>query len=447
MTEDIFFIYGEKYIKSTKIYKYLSKNYTKDNILLKKEDNILLKKEDNILLKKEDNILLKKEDNVLFIEPQLSFYLNFIKEIDNIATPTISLDQIIQSNARSIIFTTYMIEMEWLIRSFPILQNIPVIIVHSHPNLQTGKLPTTLASNVSFKRAYLPIFHGICHGKIIIVKYDNFLRVVVSTANLLKIDYERKTQGLWVQDFPKINEDNKTTTSELALDFKYTLHDYLTRLDLNADFLNNYSFNNVKIVLITSVPGYHSKENLNNYGHLKVKKFLEKCDQHPKFKNSPLLAQISSIGSLSESWLKEIQNSFCYGDNKNVDIKIVWPTSNFVKNSIDGYAAGSSLCFPKVNLKPFLKPLFYEYNSSFERKNIPPHIKTYTREVNGNLPWFILTSSNLSMAAWGQLQKNETQLFIRHYEIGVLFLPEENKHYPLPYNLPLEKNEDPWVWR
>lgn len=31
--------------------------------------------------------------------------------------------------------------------------------------------------------------------------------------------------------------------------------------------------------------------------------------------------------------------------------------------------------------------------------------------------WFLLTSANLSKAAWGALQKNNTQLMIRSYEV------------------------------
>ena len=34
-----------------------------------------------------------------------------------------------------------------------------------------------------------------------------------------------------------------------------------------------------------------------------------------------------------------------------------------------------------------------------------------------------LTSANLSKAAWGALQKGDSQLMIRNFEIGVLFLP------------------------
>ena len=38
---------------------------------------------------------------------------------------------------------------------------------------------------------------------------------------------------------------------------------------------------------------------------------------------------------------------------------------------------------------------------------------------------FFFSSANLSKAAWGALEKNRSQLTIRSYEIGVLFLPHD----------------------
>ena len=54
-----------------------------------------------------------------------------------------------------------------------------------------------------------------------------------------------------------------------------------------------------------------------------------------------------------------------------------------------------------------------------------PHIKTFARYSNdfSKLYWFLLTSSNLSKAAWGKYEKNETQIHVMSYEIGVLFIP------------------------
>ena len=43
------------------------------------------------------------------------------------------------------------------------------------------------------------------------------------------------------------------------------------------------------------------------------------------------------------------------------------------------------------------------------------------------LDWFLLTSANLSQAAWGVAEKSNTQLYIKSFEIGVLFIPQRIK--------------------
>ena len=60
------------------------------------------------------------------------------------------------------------------------------------------------------------------------------------------------------------------------------------------------------------------------------------------------------------------------------------------------------------------------------RTNACPHIKSYARFSPDfkQMSYFLLTSANLSKAAWGQLEKNGLQLAIRSYEVGVLFTPK-----------------------
>lgn len=74
------------------------------------------------------------------------------------------------------------------------------------------------------------------------------------------------------------------------------------------------------------------------------------------------------------------------------------------------------------------------------RQKIMPHYKSYTRlrvkpqnkidavgseiEARASIAWHLVTSANLSRAAWGDFQKNGTQLHIRHYELGILLYPD-----------------------
>jgi len=417
--------------------------------------------------------------------------------------------------AQSAIIATYQVDMDWLLKKCPVLTDIPVMLVHSQKGLA---FESPLPIKFHLRKPSLPLSYGCCHGKIMVIKYGTSIRVAVTTANLLPSDYNRKTQGLWVQDFPlKIKQEN-TSPGHLARDFQSTLEDYVKRLGVPTKF-DDYSFENVKVVLLTSVPGYHKGADLHKYGHMKVKNYLSTI--HDSNKSSTLIAQVSSVGSLSEKWVKHEFMSSLGGSpgsqdesgskkkkrkksNENEEegsspgFQFVWPTVDFVRNSVDGYNAGSSLCFGESNLKDFMNdnPFFFKYTPSFHRMRVTPHIKTYTRIITTSsqpeyssssssstsssssssssypLSWVVLTSANLSKAAWGSLQKDNEQLMIRHYEAGILFLPhlcsgekevlfevgpgaqeEDEKcitiRFPLPYTIPLQPYRDsdkPWIW-
>jgi len=64
---------------------------------------------------------------------------------------------------------------------------------------------------------------------------------------------------------------------------------------------------------------------------------------------------------------------------------------------------------------------------SRKRSKAMPHIKTYCR-ISSNcteMSWFLLTSANLSKAAWGRKLKSKDQSnYIMAHEAGVLFLPQ-----------------------
>lgn len=77
-----------------------------------------------------------------------------------------------------------------------------------------------------------------------------------------------------------------------------------------------------------------------------------------------------------------------------------------------------------------------------------PHTKTYARAdtgtPGGRPDWMLLTSANLSRAAWGVLEQGGTQLRVRSYELGVLFIGDCR----LPFDFPLSRysrHDKPWT--
>jgi tyrosyl-DNA phosphodiesterase-1 len=207
-------------------------------------------------------------------------------------------------------------------------------------------------------------------------------------------------------------------------------------------------------------------------GHLKLRQQVARIRQGDKEKRKgkcgPIVCQFSSIGSLTNKYLHRIAYSMdcsrarpttgradCSEDDesKPINLQLVYPTSDEICNSLEGYRGGNSVPGPLKNVsKDFLKPLFRKWSApkSFlaslslasEDKEAPsnplwkgnnvPHIKTYfqlNEEGGDAMEWFVLTSHNLSKAAWGDVQNstkhNEKRLFIRHWELGVFFSPRQ----------------------
>ena len=51
------------------------------------------------------------------------------------------------------------------------------------------------------------------------------------------------------------------------------------------------------------------------------------------------------------------------------------------------------------------------------------HAEDASCSRDARIAFLLMTSHNLSKAAWGALQKGDTQLYIMHYELGVLLVP------------------------
>jgi len=181
---------------------------------------------------------------------------------------------------------------------------------------------------------------------------------------------------------------------------------------------------------------------------MRVRNILSKEHMDAEAENAPLVCQFSSLGSLQETWLlHEFKTSLTSRKGGGIranraGVQLVWPTVEQVRTSLAGYSAGGSLPCPQRNLKPFLSPLFHRWDGSeSNRKEAMPHIKTYLRHSDGKLHFFMLTSANLSRTTWGKLEKGGSQLFIRSFELGVLFLPSFLRGFIV---LPFRKPAQPW---
>ncbi|KAF0688610.1 Aste57867_19783 [Aphanomyces stellatus] len=421
-------------------------------------------------------------------ETPLEFYLTALRGVTKAQNQySRSLASLLDGDFTHAILTNYKVDVPWLFAQCARLARVPVLLVHgSHPSsIQDACKAYT---NVTPIAPPLPIPYGTHHTKMMILFHPTFVRVAIFTANFVAGDWNYKTQGLWTQDFPAV-----IATAIRPCAFHSDLLDYMTALGppvarLCTEKFPRYDFTSAKVSLVASVPGvYHGKAAMEKYGHLRMKRCvlpnLFEVQYRPKNPTThPLVCQYSSLGSLDEKWLVEFYASMTGQGTSSVaspiptgKLHLVWPSVADVvrlhlsQNSNEGWDAGRSLPCALKNLKPFLHKYLRAWHPPpvLHRQNAMPHIKSYAPvdPTTQSLDYVLLTSANLSKAAWGALQKSNTQFMIRSYELGVLLLPDATtslsfvdasdtlttvRRCPLPFQWPPTpyntRVDEPWTW-
>ena len=97
----------------------------------------------------------------------------------------------------------------------------------------------------------------------------------------------------------------------------------------------------------------------------------------------------------------------------------------------DSYCTGRGLftphmkCYFSYKVIPKIGALSNKSQSDRnDGKEVYKSVMDNLKDFDIHLEWFLLTSANLSQAAWGVSEKNDSQLYIKSFEIGVLFLPQ-----------------------
>ena len=368
-----------------------------------------------------------------------------------------SLQELVAGPIEIAIVSNYMMTAPLVFNAFPgLLSAKEIVLLHGERNRDDVEGMRHLPISV-FKPRLEP--YGTHHTKLFILFYKAGIRVIVHTANLISCDIFNKAQGAWHQDFPLKRNASDSHSSEFEDDLKR----YLAALRLplenkrvngtiaHIDLLNKiseYDFTSARAKLIASVPGRHTQANKLLYGHMAVREVLRKENFSDSFAATPpssLALQFTSLGSLNDKLLNDILTSFSAGIKlpqtsllapaKLACSGIVWPTTTEVMESTEGLRAGNSIPGYKKNVDKMMGlqaqvPLYRFRGRSTPQKAAMPHIKTFTRySETGRIAWCIVGSHNLSGAAWGVLQKDNSQLYIRSFELSVMMLPSLELKY------------------
>ncbi|XP_064148925.1 tyrosyl-DNA phosphodiesterase 1 isoform X2 [Loxodonta africana] len=372
------------------------------------------------------------------------------------------------------------------------LRNKPILLVHGDKREAKAHLHAEAKpyENISLCQAKLDIAFGTHHTKMMLLLYEEGLRVVIHTANLIHADWHQKTQGIWLSPlYPRIVHGTHGP-GESPTHFKADLVSYLMAYNAPPlkgwiDTIQEHDLSETNVYLIGSTPGRFQGDQKDNWGHFRLRKLLrEHTSPIPKAEAWPIVGQFSSIGSMGtdeSKWLcSEFKESLLTlgKDGRTLGkstapLHLIYPSVENVRTSLEGYPAGGSLPYSiqTAEKQNWLHSYFHKWSAETSgRSSAMPHIKTYMRPSPdfSSIAWFLVTSANLSKAAWGALEKNGAQLMIRSYELGVLFLPsvfgldsfkvrqkffsgsqELMASFPVPYDLPPElygSKDRPWIW-
>jgi tyrosyl-DNA phosphodiesterase-1 len=365
----------------------------------------------------------------------------------------------------------------------------------------------------------MPEIFGTHHSKMLILfRHDDTAQVIIHTANMISKDWTNMTNAVW-QSPPLPLLGTSTPNSQLDAPmgsghkFKLDLLSYLKAYNNNRNVckplvaeLTKYNFSAVRGALIASVPGRHAvldDPSVTRWGWGAMKHALRSVPiQQGK---SEIVVQISSIATLggTDVWLQRTLFdclSSSAKSNFKPTFKVVFPTADEIRLSLDGYVSGGSIhtkiqSSQQAKQLQYLRPLFCHWSNDTPdgiasngtssnighqdagRGRAAPHIKTYIRYGEKSIDWALLTSANLSKQAWGEASNASREMRIASWEIGVLVWPELladkakmvgifKTDMPstsnliqkddtcslvglrIPYNLPLKRygpNEKPWV--
>ncbi|XP_014248048.1 probable tyrosyl-DNA phosphodiesterase [Cimex lectularius] len=376
----------------------------------------------------------------------------------------------------------FMVQFGWLLAQYQIMghRGKPLTLMYGDIDMEIdGKFSNFLES----AKIIPPSPFGTHHTKMMVFHYtDKSIRVVVSTANLVETDWDNRTQGLWVSPrCPPLEPGSDTMSGDSVTNFKRDLLRYLSNYKIPqivpwTNRIAQCDMSCISVFFIASVPGNHVA-NKDLWGQTCLRRVLNEAHTIPEKNSYPVIVQSSSIGSLGpnpDSWLLgDMLTTLTSGKKDGLyqrpSLKFVYPSYNNIINSYEGILGGGCLPYSKKtqDKQPWVTSFMCQWISEKRhRTRAPPHIKTYCRVSpdNSKLSYFLLTSANLSKAAWGNISKTGS-INILSYEAGVLFVPqlffgtdyfplkdEINELalplFPLPYDLPLtpyELQDVPWV--
>lgn len=296
--------------------------------------------------------------------------------------------------------------------------------------------------------AFYALSPGSSHSKIMVLIYPDFLRLVITSCNMMDIDTIGGDNHWYIHDLAK-----RPTKSNTQVAFETEFLAHLEALSTPETFIKSiqgwYDYSKVKVHLVTSIPGAKSGEKADKHGLLRLRHVVKGLNlKLPEkiSKDFQLEVCMASVGYLRAKWLNGFYDcalgkskiEVAEDDSAVPALKLFYPTMDDVKVKADQDAreAASNIgCHtrPWAEAPKDIRNIFHHYESKdtgrlFHQKLILAYNPTDTKAA----PYYVyIGSANFSPSAWGSLDQdkgkkpnvatNSTKLIkMSNYECGVV---------------------------
>ncbi|PWN32106.1 phospholipase D/nuclease [Meira miltonrushii] len=410
-----------------------------------------------------------------------------------------------------VIMATFCEDIQWLSQMFPKGESAPEItmITLAQGELKAGVYAPLHPQLPNWIRLVVPrrglSEYTTMHMKFIILFYEDRLRLMILSGNLVDYDWRRIENTAFIHDFPRLKNDEKDTTSEYGKQMRRILSSlsvpaghYAMRMMESYDMSSKCEARIVaSIPTFTPVTGWAAIEEL---GIGRLGKVVREILGN-KMLEVDIEAQGSSMGSYSPRWLQQFHlictgadyrkhlplptgakavkawasATKCKESEQWPPMRLLFPSDSWVKKqSVEG-VSGALTFFGKKKVsieKGFIKLLHQPVSL---RGNIMMHHKAIVAikkgceqaspsDENEIIGWAYMGSHNLTQAAWGNISSGkkggEVQLSINNWELGVVVpmclndlhesqkpLPEGMKANIITWKRPAQKYKEedvPW---
>ncbi|KAF2103090.1 phospholipase D/nuclease, partial [Rhizodiscina lignyota] len=227
------------------------------------------------------------------------------------------------------------------------------------------------------------------HSKLMLLFYDDYMRIVIPSANLTKYDWGedgRMENSVFIIDLPGplAASGEKSQSVDDLPPFGQELHYFLRRMEVPESLetaILRYDFSpTAHLAFIHTVGGSHFGEDMERTGYPGLSRAVRQLDLETTLPMQIDFAA-SSLGSLNEAFLKTMYDAvsgigpslnaaangkIAKGQQLRDSFRIYFPTHETVANSFGGTDAAGTICLRRqwFTAPTFPKALMRDYRSS-----------------------------------------------------------------------------------